>query len=130
YQTAAGELLALKGIDLDIYPGEFVAILGKSGAGKTTLINALTGVDRVTSGEVWVGQVPVHLLDENQLALWRGRNLGIIYQSFHLMPTLSLLDNVLLPVDLSGDYRGRKSAGRALELLRQVELEEHAHKLP
>lgn len=130
YQSAAGELQALKGIDLDVYPGEFLAILGKSGAGKTTLINVLSGVDRLTEGEVWVGDTPVHRLDENQLALWRGRNLGIIYQSFHLMPTLSLLDNVLLPMDFTGGFRGRKSAERALELLRQVELEEHAHKLP
>jgi putative ABC transport system ATP-binding protein len=130
YKTAAGELTALKGIDLDVYPGEFVAIVGKSGAGKTTLINLLTGVDHLSSGEVWVGDVPVHALAENELAVWRGRSLGIIYQSFYLMNSLSLLDNVMLPVDFSGSFQGRKSAESALELLRHVELEDHAYKLP
>jgi putative ABC transport system ATP-binding protein len=121
---------ALKGVNLDVYPGEFVAILGKSGAGKTTLVNMLTGVDRPTAGEVWVEGVPVHALNDAQLALWRGRNLGIVYQSFYLMPTLSVLDNVMLPIDFCGLYRPRLSRERALELLRQVELEEHAGKLP
>jgi putative ABC transport system ATP-binding protein len=130
YQTATGEFQALKGIDLDIFPGEFVAIVGKSGAGKTTLINMLTGVDHLSSGEVWIDGTPVHGLDENRLALWRGRKLGIIYQSFYLMPSLSLLQNVLLPMDFCGLYQGRKSQGRGLDLLRQVELHEHAHKLP
>lgn len=130
YQTANGAFWALKGIDLKVYPGEFVGIVGKSGAGKTTLINMLTGVDHVSEGEVWVDGVPVHSLDENKLALWRGRKLGIIYQSFYLMPTLSLLQNVLLPMDFCGLYQGRKSVARALDLLRQVELEEHADKLP
>ncbi len=130
YETANGAFQALKGVNLDIYPGEFVAIVGKSGAGKTTLINMLTGVDYLTSGEVWIGGVPVHEMDENNLALWRGRNLGIIYQSFHLMPTLSLLHNVLLPMDFCGMFRGRKSAERGLDLLRQMELEDHAHKMP
>ncbi len=130
YETANGAFQALKGVNLDIYPGEFVAIVGKSGAGKTTLINMLTGVDHLTSGEVWIDGAPVHEMDENRLALWRGRTLGIIYQSFHLMPTLSLLHNVLLPMDFCGMFRGRKSAERALDLLRQVELEDHAHKTP
>ena len=130
YETAGGQFMALKGVDLDIYPGEFVAVVGKSGAGKTTLINMLTGVDHLTAGEVWVDDAPVHELDENRLALWRGRRLGIIYQSFYLMPTLTLLHNVLLPMDFCGLYQGRKSAERAIDLLRQVELEDHAHKLP
>ena len=130
YATASGTFQALKGIDLEIYPGEFVAIVGKSGAGKTTLINMLSGVDHLTAGEVWIDGVPVHALDENHLALWRGRKLGIIYQSFYLMPSLSLLQNVLLPMDFCGLYQGRQSAGRGLDLLHQVELKEHAHKLP
>ena len=120
----------MKGIDLDVYPGEFLAIVGKSGAGKTTLINILTGIDHVTSGEVWVGEVPVHKLGENELALWRGRNLGIVYQSFHLMNSLNLLQNVMLPMDFCGLFDSRQSPARALELLREVELEEHAYKLP
>jgi putative ABC transport system ATP-binding protein len=130
YETANGAFRALKGIDLDIHAGEFVAIAGKSGAGKTTLINMLTGVDRLTAGEVWVGGQPVHQLDENRLADWRGRSLGIIYQSFYLMPTLSLLHNVMLPMDFNGLFHPRRSVERALDLLRQVELEDHAHKLP
>ncbi len=130
YQTAAGDFQALKEVDLDVYPGEFLGIIGKSGAGKTTLINVLTGVDHLTEGEVWMDGVPIQSLNENQLALWRGRNLGIIYQSFYLMPSLSLLQNVVLPMDVCGLYRRGPSERRALELLREVELEEHANKLP
>jgi putative ABC transport system ATP-binding protein len=130
YDSGVGALPALKGLDLEIYPGEFVAITGKSGAGKTTLINMITGVDRVTSGEVWVDEMSLHQMRENQLAKWRGRNMGIIYQSFHLMPSLSLIDNVLLPVDLCGLYRNGDSTKRALQLLNDVELEDHAYKPP
>jgi putative ABC transport system ATP-binding protein len=130
YHTAAGDFTALRGIDLDVYPGEYLGIIGKSGAGKTTLINMLTGVDHVTEGEVWIDGTSIHRLDENRLALWRGRNLGIIYQSFYLMPTLSLLHNVMLPMDVCGLYRPGQSQKRAMELLQMVELEEHARKLP
>jgi len=130
YNSASGEPPALTGVDLDVYPGEFVAITGKSGAGKTTLINMITGVDRVTSGEVWVDDKPLHRMRETQLAQWRGLNMGIIYQSFHLMPNLSLLDNVQLPIDFCGLYRNGASSRRAMELLTQVELEDHAYKPP
>ncbi len=130
YHTAAGPFRALKGIDLEVAPGEFVGVIGKSGAGKTTLVNMITGVDRITEGEVCVAGTLVHSLDENRLALWRGLNLGVIYQSFHLMPTLSLLDNVLLPMDFCGLYRGRQSVERAYNLLDSVGLEEHIDKLP
>jgi putative ABC transport system ATP-binding protein len=130
YSTAAGEILALQGVDLDIYPGEYVGIIGKSGAGKSTLINMITGIDRITSGQVKVGDVLVHDLDEDQRALWRGRNLGVVYQFFQLMPTLTILDNVLLPMDLCGNFRGRQSMERAMELLQKVELQDHAHKKP
>lgn len=136
YATSAGSFPALKGITVSIYPGEFVGIIGKSGSGKSTLLNMITGVDHITSGEVLIGGqddnllVQIHALDENQLALWRGRNLGIIYQSFQLLPMLTLLDNIMLPMDLCGHYRPRQSRERAMELLKLVELEEHAHKLP
>jgi len=130
YQVSNNEFLALKGINLEVYPGEFLGIIGKSGAGKTTLINMLTGVDHLSSGEVWVDGTPIHQLNEDQLALWRGRKLGIIYQSFYLMPSLSIIKNVLLPMDFCGLYQGRKSVERALNLLRQVEMEENAYKLP
>lgn len=130
YPAGGRPVQALRGVDLDVYPGEFVAIQGKSGAGKTTLVNVLTGVDRLTEGEVWVDGAALHRFNENQLAFWRGRNVGVIFQSFYLMPTLSILDNVVLPIDLCGDYHPRRSRELALELLRQVGLEEHAHKLP
>ena len=130
YPSPSGEFLALKGISLDVYPGEFLAIIGKSGAGKTTLVNMLCGVDHLTSGEVWLDGTAVHRMNEGQLALWRGRNLGVVYQSFHLLPGLSLLDNILLPIDFCGLYKPRQSQERAMELLREVGLEEHARKLP
>jgi len=130
YKSTGGSFRALKGIDLDVYPGEFVAIIGKSGAGKTTLINMITGVDRQTAGEIWVNGQPIHQLSDTQLAVWRGRNLGIIYQAFYLMPTLSLLDNVMLPMDFCGLYNSRQSPVRARDLLCSVGLKDHMYKLP
>jgi putative ABC transport system ATP-binding protein len=130
YRSSAGDFAALKSVDLDVYPGEFVGILGKSGAGKTTLVNMLTGVDRVTMGEVWIKDTPIHFLDENQLALWRGLNLGIVYQSFHLMPNLTLLENVMLPMDFTGTYQRGPSQKHGLELLDRMGLADHAYKSP
>jgi len=130
YETAAGGVSALEGISLDVRHGDFVAIVGKSGAGKSTLVNMITGVDDLTSGEVWVDGVSVHDLGENELALWRGRTIGVVYQTFELLPQLSLLDNVLLPMDLCGMYRGRRSIARARRLLEQVGLEAHMYKPP
>lgn len=130
YRTAAGEFWALRGIDLEIYPGEYLLIIGKSGAGKTTLVNMITGVDRLSDGEVEIGKTRVHKMGENDQALWRGLNLGVIYQSFQLMPTLSLMDNVLLPMDFCGLYRGRASVERAQELLSDVGLIDHVQKMP
>lgn len=130
YRTSTGPFPALKGVNLEVWPGEFLAVLGRSGAGKTTLVNMISGTDHVTSGEVWIGGVGVHTLNENQLARWRGRNLGVVYQSFQLMPNLSLLNNILLPMDFCGLFQRRISLEHGLELLRAVELEEHAHKLP
>ena len=130
YQTSDKGFEALKDIHLDVHPGEYLGIIGKSGAGKTTLINSISGVDRISAGEVWVNDVPVHRLPDAQLALWRGKSLGIIYQSFFLMPTLTLLDNVMLPMDFCGIYHPRRSAERARELLASVGLEEHSSKIP
>ena len=129
-ETAAGDFTALKDISLNIHEGEFFGILGKSGAGKTTLLNMITGVDRVSSGEVLVGkagsETSIHTLDEDQLALWRGKNLGVVFQSFQLLPMLTLVENIMLPLDLCGLYRPAESRERAIELLKLVELEEHA----
>lgn len=130
YKTAAGDFYALRGVDAEIYPGELVGVLGKSGAGKTTLVNMITAVDHLTAGEIRVGDTAVHKLNENQAADWRGRNLGVIYQSFHLISSLSLVMNVMLAMDFNGNYRPLRSKDRALELLREVEIEEHAYKLP
>jgi len=130
YKTAAGNFAALRNVSADFGKGEFVGIVGKSGAGKSTLVNMMTGVDHITSGEVWVDGTAVHALGENQMASWRGRNVGVIYQSFELLPMLSLIDNVVLPMDFCGLYKPRKSIARAKELLTQVGLQEHMEKQP
>ena len=130
YQTAAGDYLVLKGIDFSLEAGEFVSIVGKSGSGKTTLLNMITGIDRPSSGEVWVNQAGLHGMSESQMARWRGRNLGIVFQFFQLLPTLSVLENVMLPMDFSGKYPYRERKPRALRLLELVELADHAYKLP
>jgi len=130
YETGGAPFPAVKGITVDFQRGEFVGIVGKSGAGKSTLVNVITGVDHLTSGEIWVGDTALHALDEDQTALWRGHNIGVIYQTFELLPQLSLLDNVLLPMDFCGLYKPRESAARAKQLLSQVGLEEHMYKPP
>jgi putative ABC transport system ATP-binding protein len=130
FQTEAGVFQALKGIDLLINPGEFVAVVGKSGSGKTTLTNMITGIDRPSSGEVWINNTPVHTLNEGQIATWRGRTIGVVFQFFQLLPTLTALENVMLPMDLCHTYRAAEREGKALQLLEAVEIAEHAHKLP
>ena len=134
YSTAAGDFTALKGINVQIHAGEFLGVIGKSGAGKSTFLNMITGVDDITTGSVVVRangeDVSVHDLDEDAVALWRGQTLGVVFQSFQLLPMLTLVENITLPIDLCGLYRPRRSRQRALELLEMVELEEHAYKLP
>lgn len=134
YSTAAGDFTALKGISLQISAGEFLGIVGKSGAGKSTLLNMITGVDHLTEGEVRVhsnsSAVSVHELNEDQIALWRGKTMGVVFQSFQLLPMLTLVENITLPMDLCGNFSPRQSRQRALDLLRLVEIEEHADKLP
>lgn len=130
YFSPAGDFTALQCIDARVNTGEFVAVIGKSGCGKSTFINMLTGIDRPTSGEVWVGGVPIHTLSENEMAVWRGRNVGIVFQHFQLLPTLTLLENVMLPMELNGMYTRRKRRERALDLLDTVQMAEHIHKLP
>jgi ABC-type lipoprotein export system ATPase subunit len=130
YMSAAGEFRALRGINLEVNAGEFVSVIGKSGSGKSTLLNMITGIDRPTAGEVLVNGTAVQNLDENQLAGWRGDSLGIIFQFFQLLPALSLMQNVILPMDLAGKYKPRERRERAEHLLELVELEDHMHKLP
>lgn len=130
YKTAAGDYLVLKGIDLTLEAGEFASIVGKSGSGKTTLLNMITGIDRPSSGEVWVNDSALHKMSESQMAHWRGRNLGIVFQFFQLLPTLSVLENIMLPMDFAGKYPYRERKQRALDLLELVGLADHAYKLP
>ena len=133
YSTAAGDFTALKRVNLQIDAGEFVGIVGKSGAGKSTLLNMITGVDQITNGEVVVNNgktVSVHKMDEDAIALWRGQTMGVVFQSFQLLPMLTLVENITLPMDLCGNFNQRQSRARALELLHLMEIEEHADKLP
>lgn len=130
YVNAAGEFTALRGVDMEIGYGEFVSLVGKSGSGKSTLLNMLTGIDHPTSGEVLIGGQNIYSLSESARALWRGRNVGIVFQFFQLLPTLTLLENTMLPMDYCNVYAPRERPERATELLRMVGLEEHGFDLP
>ena len=129
YKTKAGPLRVLKGVDLEIKEGEFVAIVGPSGSGKSTLINMITGIDRPTSGEVHVAGQRLTNLNENQVAKWRGRNVGVVFQFFQLLPTLTVIENVMMPMHYTGTYKGQRK-DRAMELLDMVDLPDVAHKYP
>jgi ABC-type lipoprotein export system ATPase subunit len=130
YSNAAGEFTALKGINLEFEYGEFVSIVGKSGCGKSTLLNMITGIDHPTSGSVLVGGKDIYGLSESQRALWRGQNVGVVFQFFQLLPTLTLLENTMLPMDYCKVFNFNERPDRAMELLAMVGLEEQAHMLP
>jgi len=130
YQSVAGDFTALKGIELHADAGEFIAIVGKSGSGKSTLLNILTGIDSPTSGEVLVDGTPVHALNQNQIAAWRGRTVGIVFQFFQLLPTLTVAENVMLPMDFCNMFPTRERRTRAMRLLEQVGVVDQAAKLP
>ena len=130
YSNAAGEFTALKGINLEFMYGEFVSIVGKSGCGKSTLLNMITGIDHPTSGSVLVGGKDIYGLSESQRALWRGQNVGVVFQFFQLLPTLTLLENTMLPMDYCNVYNFNERPDRAMELLAMVGLEEKANMLP
>jgi putative ABC transport system ATP-binding protein len=130
YRSIAGTFTALKGIDLQVEPGAFVSIIGKSGSGKSTLINVITGIDRPTSGEVIIDHVRIHTLNEGQIAVWRGRSIGVIFQFFQLLPTLTAVENLLLAMDYGGRYSAIERPERALYLLELVGMADLAHRLP
>ncbi|MGF1507506.1 MAG: ABC transporter ATP-binding protein [Anaerolineae bacterium] len=130
YKTDAGDFVALRGINLRVNSGEFVAVIGKSGSGKSTLINMITGIDRPTSGEVWVNGTPIHNFNEGQMAQWRGRNIGVVFQFFQLLPTLTVVENVMLPMDFCNMYKPNERRDRAMYLLDLVDIAEQADKLP
>jgi len=130
YHSTAGIFTALKGIDLQVEAGAFVSIIGKSGSGKSTLINIITGIDRPTSGKVIVDHIPVHTLNEEQIAIWRGRSVGVIFQFFQLLPTLTAAENILLAMDYGNRYPRTERPDRALHLLELVGMVGYAHRLP
>jgi putative ABC transport system ATP-binding protein len=130
YETSAGSFTALRDLDLRIDKGEFVSIVGKSGSGKTTLINMLTGIDRPSDGEIYVSGAAVHELNEGEIAVWRGTNVGVVFQFFQLLPTLSVLENVRLPMDFGGAFDRQERNDRAMHLLELVGIEEQADALP
>jgi len=130
FKNAAGEFTVLHGIDLTIKQGDFVAIVGKSGSGKSTLLNMITGIDHPTSGQVVIGGTDIYRMTESQRSLWRGKNLGIVFQFFQLLPMLTLLENVMLPMDYVGMYDFDERPKRAMQLLEMVGLEGQAHTLP
>jgi len=130
YPLPAGEVAAVAGIDLDVDPGEFVAVVGRSGSGKTTLINLLAGIDRATSGQIVVASTAVHGLRESQLAAWRGRTIGLVFQFFQLLPTLTVAENVMIPMDFCATFPVRERRPRALRLLARMGIVEQADKLP
>jgi len=127
YQTGRRSIAALQDVDLDISAGEWLAILGPSGCGKSTLLNLLSGIDRPTSGTVEIDGLDLSRMSEDQLARWRRQAVGIVFQFFQLMPTLTAIENVRLPMDLSGRHSQRD---RAVRLLQQVGLDGLADHLP
>ena len=129
YPMGQRNYTALRGVDLAFRAGEFAALVGHSGSGKSTILNMITGIDKPTSGDVIVAGQPIQHLSENELARWRGANVGIVFQFFQLLPTLTALENVMLPMDFLKSHRGRRRE-HALLLLRRVGLEEHAGHLP
>ena len=130
YESAAGRFVALNGVDLQVKHGRFVSIIGKSGSGKSTLINMITGIDRPTSGEIVVGETAVHTLTEEQIAVWRGEAIGVIFQFFQLLPTLTAVENIMLPMDYGSKFARDERPDRAMHLLELVGMVDEAHQLP
>lgn len=130
FKTGAGDFLALEDINLDFFRGEFVGIVGKSGSGKSTLANMITGIDHPSKGDILIEGHVINKMNESERSVWRGNNLGIVFQFYQLLPTLSLLENVMLPMDFCHHYNVLEREDRAFELLKLVGLEESAKKLP
>jgi putative ABC transport system ATP-binding protein len=130
YESGGIPFTALHEVDLEVARGEFVGLIGKSGSGKTTLINMITGIDHVSSGEIWIDETPIHTLNENRMALWRGTHIGVVFQFFQLLPTLTAIENVMLPMDFCKVHARAERADYAYAYLESVEMGEHAHKLP
>ena len=130
YLTDAGPFRALKSVSLQVDRGEFIAVVGRSGSGKSTLMNMITGIDRPTSGSLVIGGTNLPVLSESRVAQWRGRTVGVIFQFFQLLPTLTVVENVMLPMDFAGLWTAKERQERAMHLLELVELADQANKLP
>jgi putative ABC transport system ATP-binding protein len=130
YESVAGPIVALREITLQVSNGEFVAIIGKSGSGKTTLINLLTGIDSPSAGTIRIASTDVHALDQEALSRWRGRSVGIVFQFFQLLPSLTVAENVMLPMDFCNTYRPAARRARANDLLAHLGIADQADKLP
>jgi putative ABC transport system ATP-binding protein len=130
FPVGDGEVTVLKGLSFNVDNGEFVSIVGPSGNGKSTLLNMITGIDRPTSGDVVVNELEINKMSENRLAAWRGQHVGIVFQFFQMLPALSLMQNIILPMDFARKYSQRERRERAMELLETVGLADQAHKLP
>jgi len=130
YLTDAGPFRALKSVSLQVDRGEFIAVVGRSGSGKSTLMNMVTGIDRPTSGSLVIGGTNLPGLSESKVAQWRGRTVGVIFQFFQLLPTLTVVENVMLPMDFAGLWTPKERQQRAMHLLELVELADQANKLP
>jgi putative ABC transport system ATP-binding protein len=130
YDSPAGPIVALRDVSFDIGEREFVAVIGKSGSGKTTLINLLTGIDSPTSGSIQIAATAVQTLSQEQLARWRGKSVGIVFQFFQLLPTLTVAENIMLPMDFCNVFPPGERRGRALHLLSDMGIADQANKLP
>ena len=130
YETGAGEVPVLRDVNLQVGQGEFVGLVGPSGSGKSTLLNMITGIDRPSSGDIWVTGQRLNDMSENKLARFRGRHVGVIFQFYQLLPTLTVIENVMLPMDFCRVGKRNERRGRAMELLELVGVPEIADKLP
>jgi len=130
YAVGGGTFRALDRVSLELPPGTFTAVVGRSGSGKSTLVNLLAGLDHPTSGSIRVGGVGIDGLSEDELSLWRGKHVGVVFQAFQLLPTLTVAENVALPMDFCGTYSRHAARQRALELLSLVKIADQADKLP
>ena len=130
YEGPQGPIHALRSVNLSVQPGEFVGIRGPSGSGKSTLLNMITGVDRPTKGQVVINGQDLNELNEDRLAQWRGENVGVVFQFFQLLPTLTVIENVILPMDFARRWKPRERTARAEMLLERLGLADQAYKLP